>query len=81
VKIYTAKLALEAAEKEAWDMHNAAMGEYYRRGFARSAELFAEVGRRLPGDYASSLLRERCLVYGSNPPPEDWDGVEVMKTK
>ncbi|MGO9410883.1 MAG: adenylate/guanylate cyclase domain-containing protein [Spirochaetia bacterium] len=81
VKIYSAKRALAAAEKEAWDMHNAAMEEYYRRGFGKAARLFDEVGRRLPGDFASQQLRDRCLLYEKDPPEQRWDGVEVMKTK
>ena len=81
VRIYSAKKALEAAEKEAWDMHNAAMEEYYRRGFGNAARLFDEVGRRLPEDFASRQLRDRCLLYEKDPPPATWDGVEVMKSK
>ena len=81
VKIYSAKRALEAAEREAWETHNAAMTEYYRRNFGRAAGLFEDVGRRLPDDFASQQLRARCLLYEKDPPPADWDGVEVMKTK
>jgi class 3 adenylate cyclase/HAMP domain-containing protein len=81
VKIYSAKRTLEAVEKEAWEMHNAAMEEYYRRGFGNAARLFDEVGRRLPGDFASRQLRDRCLLYEKDPPEQNWDGVEVMKTK
>jgi len=81
VRIYSAKRALEAAEREAWDMHNAAMEEYYRRGFGKAARLFDEVERRLPGDFASQQLRDRCLLYEKDPPDPDWNGVEVMKSK
>ncbi len=81
VKIYAAKRALEAVEREAWDMHNAAMEEYYRRDFRSAARVFEEVGRRLPGDFPSEQLRARCELYEREPPPRDWDGVEVMKTK
>ena len=81
VKIYSAKLALEAPEREAWDMHNAAMEDYYARSFGKAARGFQEVARRLPEDFASQLLRDRCLLYEKEPPAADWDGVEVMKTK
>jgi len=81
VRIYGARRALEAAEREAWEMHNAAMEEYYRRSFGKAAVLFEEVGRRLPGDFASQQLRDRCLLYQKEPPEPTWDGVEVMKTK
>jgi class 3 adenylate cyclase len=81
VKIYSAKLALEAPEREAWDMHNAGMEDYYQRNFGRAARTFEEVVHRLPEDFAGQLLRDRCLLYEKEPPAADWDGVEVMKTK
>ena len=81
VKIYSAKLKLEGTEREAWDMHNAAMDDYYGRHFATAARKFQDVGRMLPDDFASTLLRDRCLLYDKDPPPENWDRVEVMKSK
>ena len=81
VKIYAAKRVLEAAEREAWDMHDAAMAEYYKRNFGKAAQMFGEVGRKLPGDFASERLRERCVLLEREPPPADWDFAEVMKSK
>jgi adenylate cyclase len=81
VRIYAAKRALEAAEKEAWDTHNAAMTEYYRLNFAAAARMFDDVTRRLPDDFPSQQLRDRCLLYEKEPPGPEWDGVEVMKSK
>ncbi len=34
-----------------------------------------------PNDGPSKVYVERCEHYIENPPPEDWDGVYVMKTK
>jgi len=81
VKIYAVKRTLEAAEKEAWDMNEAAMEAYLDRRFAEAARIFEDVGRRLPGDFASSQLRDRCRQFEKEPPAADWDGAEVMKTK
>jgi len=81
VRIYTAKTSLEAREKEAWDYHNAAMEEYYKRNFRRAVTLLADVQRILSDDYASDVLMKRCEKYARNPPPADWDGVEVMESK
>ncbi len=81
VKIYSVKRSLEAAEREAWAMNDAAMAEYQKRSFGRAARMFEEVGRRLPGDFASRQLRDRCLLFEKEPPPANWDGAEVMKTK
>ncbi len=81
VKIYTAKRSLASAESEAWKVHNAGMEEYFNRNFARAAEMFRSVGAALPDDYPSDLLMKRCLAYIKNPPPADWDKVEVMTSK
>jgi adenylate cyclase len=81
VRIYSAKRALEAAEREAWAMHNAAMEEYYRRNFGQAARMFEDVKGMLPGDFASSYLQARCIQYEKNPPDASWNGVEVMTSK
>jgi len=81
VKIYGVQRALQAAEREAWQMNEAAMAAYQNRRFAEAAKMFEEVGKRLPGDYPSGQLKARCLQFVKEPPPADWDGAEVMKTK
>ncbi len=42
--------------------------------FARALKIDAEDG-------PSKVYLARCKHYVENPPPEDWDGVFVMKTK
>jgi hypothetical protein len=42
--------------------------------FAKALSLDAEDG-------PSKVYYARCKHYLTNPPPEDWDGVFVMKTK
>ncbi len=81
VKIYTVKRALSAAETAAWPVHNQGMELYYRRSFREAAEKFREVHRLLGGDFNAENLFRRCADYAANPPPEGWNGVEVMKTK
>jgi hypothetical protein len=87
VKIYTVKTALNQAETAAWPVHNQGMELYFRRSFREAAEKFREAYRLLgkePAGFkdpnAESLFR-RCADYVNNPPPEAWDGVEVMKSK
>jgi hypothetical protein len=57
------------------------MALYYRRSFREAAEKFREVYRRLSKDANAESLYRRCADYAANPPPADWDGVEVMHTK
>ncbi|MDR0584786.1 MAG: adenylate/guanylate cyclase domain-containing protein [Treponema sp.] len=81
VKIYTIKRSLSPAESAAWPIHNEGMELYYRRSFREAAEKFKEVYRLLSKDFNAEIIYRRCVDYASNPPPEGWDGVEVMKTK
>jgi adenylate cyclase len=81
VKIYTVCRALDEQETRGWAAHNEGMALYYRRAFTEAAAKFEEALTQIPGDYNAKSLLERCRDYALNPPPENWDGVEVMKTK
>jgi class 3 adenylate cyclase/HAMP domain-containing protein len=81
VKIYTVKRTLDPNEEKAWTAHNEGMEQYYRRDFTAAAARFEEALSLLPGDYNAQNLLDRCRSYAADPPPEGWDGVEVMKTK
>ncbi|MGO9412865.1 MAG: adenylate/guanylate cyclase domain-containing protein [Spirochaetia bacterium] len=81
VKIYTTKKAPTAAEKEAWDLHNAGMDEYYKRNFSRALSLFRDVQRIVPADDPAPELVRRSQNYLKNPPPPGWDGVIEMTSK
>jgi len=54
---------------------------YYNRDFKGAVERFQQVQRILPQDFAAELMENRCLDYIQNPPPANWDGVEVMDHK
>ena len=81
VKIYTARRHLSPAEVDGWGLHNRGMAEYYGRNFTRAAAYFDDALKAMPGDNVATMLLERCRNYGRNPPPADWDGVEVMTHK
>jgi len=81
VKIYTSRRTLAAREKEAWGLHNLGMAEYYDRSFGKAMRYFGDVLRILPGDVSATLLLERSARYQRQPPPPEWEGVEVMTHK
>jgi class 3 adenylate cyclase len=81
VKIYTAKRSLDAREAQAWALHKQGMALYYRRDFNGAAVKFGETLKLLPEDFNARQLLERCRAYAVTPPPEGWDGVEVMHSK
>jgi class 3 adenylate cyclase/HAMP domain-containing protein len=75
LRIYTAQAVLQEQEKEAWELHNGGMQEYYRRSFARAAACFRDVLKILPDDGPAGLLLTRCQGFQKTPPPESWAGV------
>ena len=83
VKIYTVKRRLNTEEEKAWTCHNQGMELYLppARKFTEAAARFEEVLRLLPDDFNAKNLLERCRAYSANPPPPDWNGVEIMKSK
>jgi class 3 adenylate cyclase/HAMP domain-containing protein len=81
VKIYTAKKRLSEAENKAWRLHNMGMERYYQRDFEEAIRHFGQVQTMVPDDYAAEMMIERCRRYQATPPPEKWDGVEIMTEK
>lgn len=63
--------------------------EYFSEGrkryklleFAEAQSFFARALKVDPNDGPSKVYYVRCKHYSENPPPDDWDGVFVMKTK
>jgi class 3 adenylate cyclase/HAMP domain-containing protein len=81
VKIYTARRRLEKAEMDCWGQHNLGMTEYYERNFTQAASYFRDALKAMPGDSVAAMLLERSQKYSRTPPPDEWDGVEVMTHK
>jgi adenylate cyclase len=54
---------------------------YLAKKFAEARPLFETCLSERKNDYCSARYAEACLEFLQEPPPEDWDGTEVMKTK
>src|SRR5262249_33970860 len=68
------------AEKEAGGKlrtYEQAFERYLKWDFQGAMELLSKV----EGDPPSRTLRERCQVFLATPPPADWNGVYVAKSK
>lgn len=66
---------------ECLEHFRAGYGLYHEKKFEEASARFQEALRVRPGDPVSELYVERCAEYIAEPPPSDWDGVHVMKTK
>jgi len=81
VKIYTVKKRLSEEENKAWTLHNTAMESFYQQDFDKAISYFQNVQKIFPDDYASQVMIDRCRQFKVSPPPENWDGVEIMTEK
>lgn len=54
---------------------------YRARDWSRAIAAFEAALRAEAGDGVSAMYLERCRIYAAAPPPDDWDGVWVLKEK
>lgn len=69
------------AKKKLLELFSEGRKHYKLMRFREAQECFAKALKVDPEDGPSKLYFSRCRVYLNNPPPEDWDGVFVMKSK
>lgn len=67
--------------KENLDLFGRGYNLYMDKRFADAKEVFKEALKFSQSDPVSELYIERCDEFLAEPPPADWDGVYVMKTK
>ncbi|MCJ7681710.1 MAG: adenylate/guanylate cyclase domain-containing protein, partial [Candidatus Aminicenantes bacterium] len=69
--------SLSPEKEKRLSMYGAGLEAYRRRNWKDAMELF----RTLPDDGPSVVYSERCRIFLTDPPPQDWDGVFDLKTK
>jgi class 3 adenylate cyclase/HAMP domain-containing protein len=79
--IYTAEEELSAEQESLWPAYHRAIAAYYRRDFREAARLFEGFLQRSPSDKPAQIFLERSTRYADSPPPEDWNGTEIMTEK
>ena len=63
------------------DLFEEGRKQYKLKNFEGAKNYFAQALKIDSEDGPSKVYYARCKHYVDNPPPEDWDGVFVMKTK
>ncbi len=81
VKIFTPRLSLSPEESQVWEIHEKAIGDYYRQDFQAAGAGFRKILELAPGDFPARILLDRAVAFSKSPPQADWDGVEVLTEK
>ena len=68
-------------KKKVLELFGEGRRHYKLMDFGKALACFEKALGIDPEDGPSKVFRERCQHYIENPPPDDWDGVFVMKTK
>ena len=63
------------------ETYNKSLEMYKNREWDKAITSFEQGLKWLGEDYTSKMYIDRCNFYKNNPPPDDWDGAFIMKTK
>ncbi|HKZ53796.1 MAG TPA: adenylate/guanylate cyclase domain-containing protein [Candidatus Acidoferrales bacterium] len=66
---------------ELLELFDTGLRAYRGQQWEAAVEIFESILQHYPDDGPARLLAARCRQYEQQPPPADWDGVFVMKTK
>jgi adenylate cyclase len=79
--IAKADAPLPDAKRKMLDLYASGFEAYLAQSWDKALGLFAQCLILVPGDGPSRLMEERCRIYRSTPPPEEWNGVFEHHTK
>jgi len=80
-ELITFKDDLNKTIRKIYKCYEAGLQQYHNKNWKEAIKYFGTVLKYRPFDAPSKLMRERCLKYLKNPPPEDWNGVYLQDTK
>lgn len=72
----------QKSELTPWlDLYHKAYNLYMQKEFKSAHALFIQAEQFKSQDKVTSIYKQRCLEFIANPPAENWDGVDRLKTK
>lgn len=63
------------------ERYTAGMAAYRNREWSQARGSFEQALQLLPDDYPARLYIERAAAYELHPPPDDWNGIFILKSK
>ncbi|RAP33045.1 hypothetical protein DID77_03700 [Candidatus Marinamargulisbacteria bacterium SCGC AG-439-L15] len=87
IKIFNPLLSLNSSSslltkaKQTEALFDEAFDAFVSKKFKKSLKLYSGYQKENPDDIIPQLFIDRCTDYLKNPPPDDWDGCQTLKTK
>ncbi|MCK7577629.1 MAG: adenylate/guanylate cyclase domain-containing protein [Chromatiales bacterium] len=75
------QMPLPPGQEQMLRMYADALAAYRQRRWAEAADMFRRCMALWPEDGPSRLMSERCDLYLTTSPPEDWDGAFAHQSK
>jgi adenylate cyclase len=72
---------LPQKKREFLECYREGLSRYRQRKWHEALEYFQKALAIDPEDYPSRLYVDRALMYDAAPPPDDWNGVFILRTK
>lgn len=69
------------ADKQFAGTYEEALDAYFERNFEKARKLCRNLIKQKPGDASTKQLLERAEAFIKTPPPANWNGVWVLKSK
>ncbi|MEE9225601.1 MAG: tetratricopeptide repeat protein [Bacteroidota bacterium] len=73
--------SIPAEKIELLERYRKGLQHHRKREWMEAIQCFEKALLLDPDDHPSKIYIERSKMYELNPPPDDWDGVFVLKTK
>ncbi len=72
---------IETYKLDAIEQYLKGLEAYKQRRWDDGIKFFEKALQINPDDEPSKVYKQRCIDFKIDPPPDDWDGVFIMKTK
>ena len=82
LEIFTVLDRRDGTSEPEWLTHYEEGVRLFRsREFAKAASLFENTLQQMPNDWLAGGYLEKCRAFIAEPPPADWNAVDVMTSK
>jgi len=80
-ELITYKDDLNKSLKKIYNYYETGLQHYFNKNWQEGFKYMNAVLKYRPNDVPARLIKERCIMYQKNPPPQEWNGVFAQSSK